>query len=140
MQALSLCEAQLFRILTAFFGRENVVIGMSVKCVCGGELPEARIESNVDLARWAESNTCLFTIVDGQDTPRLVMEFCGDFTDGIEFRQVEHQHLLKPILQAKGLPYVTINDDEFNALTSPTEPLDFYLLLKEKVEPLGIAL
>ena len=130
---LSLSEAKLFRILGAFFGKERVVPRMSVMAVCGGELPPAVNALGIDAVKWARSNNCLFTIIDHDDNPRMVMEFFSGYQSGIDVTELEHQRYLGPILKAVGIPYVTITNNEFEEILDPQGNLDFVSLLKDKV-------
>jgi hypothetical protein len=141
MVNLSLREAQLFRMLTQFFGHDRVVLKMSVLAVCGGELPrtlpEALIEELprgklVDLASWAKRTRCLFTIVDQDDSPRLVVDFFSGFEDSVDAQEEENQRMLGPLLSKCQIPYVTISDSEFGDLLDPTSSLDFCTLLEAK--------
>lgn len=151
-------EALLFRMLTSFFGRDHVVPNMSVTSVCGGSLPENIVidqgivqlrrraagenpalnlgEKRTDLAAWARGARCLFTIVDFNDVPKMVVEFFSGFETAIDMRDLEHQIYLKPILAAAGIRYVTISDAEFADLTDPSGRLDVFTLLRAKFEGL----
>ena len=129
---LSLNEAQLFRMLVGFFGRDHVVPQMSVTAVCGGKLPEDVSHNGNDLGDWARRNNCLFTIVDKDDAPRLVIEFASGFSDAIDAVEAEHQSYLRPILDAAGIHYVTISDAEFAEMTDPAGQLDLVSFLKAK--------
>lgn len=138
---LSLREAQLFRMLSGFFGRDQVVMKMSVLAVCGGELPNPLPEAilaqiprgrGFDLAQWAKRNTCLFTIVDQNDLPRMVVEFFSGFDRSVDAVEEEHQRLLGPLLSRQQIPYVTISDQEIGALLDPMGSLDFCAFLEAK--------
>lgn len=129
---LNLAEAQLFRMLVEFFGRDHVVPQMRVMAVCGGELPASLESKGSSLEAWARSNSCLFTIVDKEDTPRLVVEFAAGFEDSIDVVEVEHRRFLRPILDAAGIHYVTISPLEFSEMTDPSGQLDLVSLLKAK--------
>jgi len=134
MIALNLQEAQLFRLLADFFGRDQVIPHMSVMAVCGGALPERIIAVDAQISGWARRSKCLFTIVDPQDIPKMVVEFFSGFECAIDVHEEEHQRLLAPILKAVGLRYVTISPSEFSELLDPHSALDLFTLLKAKVE------
>jgi hypothetical protein len=137
MCQLTLQEAQLFRVLTSFFGRERVVPRMSVLCVCGGCLPE-QLEvqrfglSRVELELWARSNTCLFTIIDDEGDPHLVIEFCSDFAETVDLEELEHSRYLKGLLAPLSIAYVTMTPAEFAELLTPGSGLDIVSLLRDK--------
>jgi len=132
MLQLTLPEAQLFRMAGSFFGKDRVVLKMSVLCICGGELPKELDSLRPDLLKWAKSNTCFLTVIDHEANPRMVIEFFSGFEDSIDVTELEHQRFLKPILEAIGVSYVTISAEEFDALLSPTGNLDFFSLIRAK--------
>ena len=130
---LTLSEAQLFRMLTGFFGPERVVFGMSVLTVCSGALPSGANRLHRDIERWVRSNRCLFTVVGFEDEPRMVVEFFAGFEDSIDPVEEEHQRILEPLLRAAGIQYVTISKDEFGYLTDPENGATFPDFLREKI-------
>lgn len=134
MIALTIPEAQLFRLLVDFFGRERVVPQMSVVAACGGAIPPDISQRDSTLESWAKKNKCLFTIVDTEDTPCMVVEFFSGFEQAIDATEEEHQRLLSPLLKAAGVRYVTISPSEFSEMLDPGSSLDFFTLLKAKVE------
>lgn len=75
MDFFDLSEAQFFRLLCRLFGAEQVIPKMSVYTVCGGKLPRMvdGLEGG-DIQGWAKANQCLFTILDQDDNPRVVIE------------------------------------------------------------------
>jgi hypothetical protein len=133
MVFIELHEAQLFKMLSSFFGRERVVPHMSVLSICGGELPEDYEESSEALRSWAKATKCLFTIVDDDDTPKMVVEFFSGFEHAVDPVEEEHQRYLSRLLPAAGIRYVTISDLEFSELLDPKSSLDFFSLLEAKV-------
>lgn len=134
MNSMELHEAQLFRILTGFFGRDQVLFGMSALSVCGGSVPQGFEIAGVDLFAWAQANRCLFTIVDRDDNPKMVIEFFSGFGQTIDPVEVEHQRYMGPLLQASGVRYVTMSEEEFSDILDPDSSLDIFSFLKAKVE------
>ena len=135
MIALDTDEAILFRLLSGFFGTENVIPHMSVAAVCDGAIDDPKI------LIWAKKEKCLFTIVDNQDAPRLVVEFFSGFDRPFEVRHETHQRLVKPLLMSVGVPYITISHDEFSEITDSNGSMDFFQWLKDKFEEVkGIGL
>lgn len=129
---MSLNEAQLFRLLVGFFGKDRVLFSMSVRAVCGGDLgfqPEALDE---DTRAWAERNRCLFTVVDEEDDPKMVVEFEPDFSSFIEVDQLERKSRLPGILKAKGIQYLTISGKEMGEILDPNGTMDLVDLLKDR--------
>lgn len=127
-------EAQFFRILTSFFGSERVIPSMSVLAVCCGELPVLTCSHVIDLPSWAKSTKCLFTVVDQEDTPKVVFEFFNGFERYVDVQDIERQQLLRPLLESKGISYITIRNDELDEILDPQSNLDFYHWLKDKVD------
>lgn len=133
-------EAILFRVLADFFGKERVIPKMSVMAVCGGKLPQLTPstaqyvkQSGAEFEKWAQSNKCLFTIVDASDNPCLVIEFFSGFSESVDVVEVEHQTYLPSVLKAAGVKYVTMTNAEFSDMVNPGESFDFFAFLKEKV-------
>lgn len=132
---MTLREAILYRILADLFGQERVIFAMSALAVCGGELPKEANLIDTEINSWAKKNKCLFTIVDHEDEPRMVVEFFSGFSSHIENTEVEHQKFLKPLLTHVGVTYVTLSEDEFNEAISPESTVDFCTLLHDKIKP-----
>lgn len=141
MVTLDAHEAILFRMLVAFFGEDRVIPRMSISAVCGGRVPAtldqgltADLEKDVNrsIGDWAKKNRCLFTIVNYEDTPKLVVEFAPDFSDVIEIDELHRRRYLQPVLLAAGISYVSISSDEFSEITRPDNSLDLCTLLQAK--------
>ncbi len=131
---MSLQEAQLFRVLGAFFGRERVVWNMSVRTVCGGEYPAIGGESESSVARWAEVAGCLFTIVDDEDDPKMVVEFAIDHTTRcLDLDLMERQRRLPELLGNRGIQYVMLTADEFSEILDPNSSLDLVAVLQDRL-------
>lgn len=126
-------EAQLFRLLSGFFGRERVIPNMSVFCVCGGTPPAELKGMRGDIEPWMRRNKCLFTIVDADDKPKLVVEFFSGRGDIIDAVEVEHQAILPQLLGAAGIRYVTLSTAELAETLDPHSSIDFFSLLESKV-------
>ncbi|WKZ57250.1 MAG: hypothetical protein QY326_00900 [Bdellovibrionota bacterium] len=135
MQEFSLIEAQLFRLLVQFFGKDNVIPRMRVVAVCGGVLSP---DLSPLVREWAAQANCLFTIVDTQDTPKLVVEFFAGFDSYVDAREEEHQRMLPELLAQAGVHYVTFSEEELNEVLDPRGGVDFYQLLRAKFESLEV--
>lgn len=131
MSVMSLAEAQLFRLLGNLFGGERVVPHMTVRAVCGGELPTDH-GLDIDLPIWAAKNTCLFTVVDYEDRPKMVVEFFSGFGHAIDPIDLEHQRFLKPLLARMGILYITISQGEFDEVLDPSSDFDIVSLFRDK--------
>lgn len=138
---LTLEEAQLFRILTGFFGKERVVPRVSVLSICGGE-PPAAVGLNFsdmelcELKAWMKRNSCLFTVINDEGDACLVIEFASDFTEIVDLGELERRKLLLPLLAAVSIPYITITGEEFSDMLTPGAPLDIFTFLRDKFEGL----
>ena len=140
-------EAILFRLLVAFFGEDRVVPHMSLYAVCGGRLPGDLSDSLCDnieagckktVADWARENKCLFTIVNNDDDPRLVIEFVPHFDDQVDLDRLERQRYMRPFLEAAGVPLLTVSESEFLDLTRPGSGFDLMALLQSRFEAIEL--
>ncbi len=132
MVEMSLAEAQLFRMLTTFFGKDNIVWNVSVRTVCGGDYPEGGLESKDEVSRWAESAKCLFTLVDEQDNPKMVVELAPDVASYIEVDVLERHQKLPGMLLACGIQYVSVSRKELDEMLDPSSSLDLVAFLKDR--------
>jgi hypothetical protein len=133
MSEMSLEEAQLFRILGGFFGRERVVWNMSVRTVCGGSFPPVSAAEAGDVGRWANAAGCLFTIVDADDVPKMVVEFAVDLSRCIDLQLLERQQQLPGLLESCGIRYIVVTPSEFQEILDPRSSLDLASLLKDRL-------
>jgi hypothetical protein len=133
MVEMSLQEAQLFRMLSGFFGRDRVVWNMSIRAVCGGALPASLGSAVVTPTEtWVDAAGCLFTVVDAEDTPKMVVEFAPDFSRYIEVPLMERHQRLPSLLEGHGIRYISITFEEFRDMTDPQSSLDLVSFLKDK--------
>lgn len=132
MVEMSLAEAQLFRMLTSLFGKDTIVWNMSVRSVCGGEYPTLGAETKEQVAQWAESAHCLFTLVDQDDEPKMVVEIAPDFKTVIEVQQLERYQKLPSMLEACGVQYVSVSSSELDEMMDPSSSLDLVSFLKDR--------
>lgn len=132
MGEMSLEEAQLFRMLSGLFGRERVVWNMSVRSVCSGAASGRVDIASVQADAWFDISGCLFTIVDDDDTPKMVVEFAPDFSRYIEVSQMERHQRLPSLLERCGIRYISISSADFRDMTDPGSSLDLVSYLKDK--------
>lgn len=136
---LSLNEAQLLRLLTRFFGRERVIPCMSVLSVCGGTLsPDLECAelgmSREGLESWARKNSCLFTIVDDDANPCMVLEMRTAPEGVIDVTELEHCRYLTPLLAHQRIHYVVMTEDELAEILDPDASLDMFSFLRDKID------
>jgi hypothetical protein len=132
MAEMSLNEAQLFRLLVGFFGQDRVLFSMSVRAVCGGDLATLSHLLDDETKAWAERNRCLFTVVDAEDDPKMVVEFEPDFSNFIEVDQLERKSRLPALLKASGVQYLTITGEEMGEILNPNGTIDLVDVLKDR--------
>jgi hypothetical protein len=132
MVEMSLHEAQLFRMLEGFFGRDRVIWNMSVRTVCGGEYPTVAGESDDTTARWAGVAGCLFTVVDEDDIPKMVVEFAQGLSHTIDVSMLDRQQKLPDLLERCGIRYIMLTQDEFEEILDPHSSLDLVSVLKDR--------
>jgi hypothetical protein len=132
MVEMSLQEAQLFRMLSGFFGRDRVVWNMSIRAVCNGVVPTSDAVNMNAAEDWTDLAGCLFTVVDHDDTPKMVVEFAPDFSRYIEVKQMERHQRLPGLLEGYGVRYISISSHEFRDMTDPRSSLDLVSFLKDK--------
>lgn len=120
---------------------------MSLMTICGGTLPEGMSRDLIPpgmedlgvegLAKWARHTPCLFTIVDEEDEPKMVLELFSGFGRDIDLQELEHQRYVGPMLRLAGIRYVTVSPEEAGQLVSPDADFDIYEFLFSKVEEAG---
>lgn len=133
MEFFSLEEAQLYRLLVSLFGRDRVVPQMSLLAVCGGVLPEELIDNSINIKAWAKSTKCLFTIIDAQSDPKMVVNFFSGFSNVIEPDEVQFQKYAPKLLEASGIRYVGISNEEFGQIVDPESDTDIVKFFQQKV-------
>lgn len=133
---MELEEAQLFRMLTDLFGRDQVLFRMSALTVCGGQVDAVPhilrdgFASASELSRWAARQTCLFTVVDGNDSPKLVVEFAEEFRDIVDPILEEHHRILPMLLEGVGVRYVRILRAQLHAMLDPGTNYNLVMMLE----------
>jgi hypothetical protein len=109
---------------------------MSVRTVCGGVFPPGVVDAQGATARWASVAGCLFTIVDQEDVPKMVVEFALDISECIDVQLLERQQELPKLLESCGIRYIVVTGEEFNEILDPQSSLDLASLLRDR---LGLA-
>ena len=134
---LTLQEAQLFRILCGLFGSERVIPQMSVVAACGGELPAQALLDEPALKPWARRTKCLFTVVDHEDNPRVVVEFFSGYANGIVAEEVDRQRYLPNLFRFVGVDYVTFSQEEFEDVLTSDDSSLFVRMMQVKLDNLA---
>lgn len=120
-------EAILFRLLCSFFGKDKVIPQMSIQCVCGEKLSR-------QLAFCPKTTKCLFTVVNEDDTPCLIVELGIDLKDSLDIKELDKQQALSKLLPEAGIQYLVLSKSDFSFVTSPANPENWFLFLKDKFE------
>lgn len=129
MNSLDYRSAMLLRMLSAFFGVDRVLYGMSLLSVCGGEEAGMGDEDR----SFARGRKCLFTVVDYDDSPRMVVELLPGEGTVVEMGYYERQDFVEESLEQAGVRYVAVSIDEVDGVTDPDTPLDLCSLLTNKL-------
>lgn len=98
---MTLEEAILFRILGSVFGKDNVIPGMRLKALVPTEL----------------EFSCLFTVVNEDNAPKLVVEFFLSDSSTIEVKEIERRALVESVLVQNGIKYITISETDFSDIS-----------------------
>lgn len=119
MIALSLEEAVLLRILESIFGHGQVIPNMSLCAICGGD--EAKRNSE------PYKMQCLFTVVDPDDMPKLVVEFTETNQNTIDLSSYNRIEIIEPILAEHQIRYMVISREDYSDLTHPAADREFLI-------------
>jgi hypothetical protein len=130
MVHLTMEEAQLFRILAAFFGHDQVMHRISVFTICGGALPE----NYAPLLDWSREYRCLFTVTDAEGDPKLAVDFVSDTSSTIDVHDLENRERVRSLCKAQGVHYVPLTHAEFAATFDAEGEFDFCQLLASKID------
>ena len=127
---LELHEAQLLKLLQSFFGKDRVMPHLSVRMICAEFTSD--IESVCPASVAAER--CLFTIIDEQSVPHLVLEFMPDRKLAIEVESLTRVEQIRSCLSAVGVRYLHFELEEFQELLDPDSGLSLVRLLQAKID------
>ena len=131
---LSLEEAQLFRQLTALFGKDAVIPNMSLKSVILDSYEDNSGQKEPPISEKSGIIKCLFTIVDANDKPCLVVEFAATDDDVVDLTRLERAQELEPVLLAHEIRFITLSRAEFNETMDPSSGVKFVTLLQGKLD------
>jgi hypothetical protein len=136
MDQMELHEAQLFRMLSGLFGNDRVLFNMRALAVCGGSLPTQYLGNSKDVEcereQWAKNKRCLFTIVDEDDHPKLVIDFYTAFSEAVDVQELEDRNRLQPLLNASGVCLVLMTKQELDEILTPSSGLCLVSLLQDR--------
>lgn len=130
---MDLREAQLYRMLMRVFGNEQVIPRAKISFVCGGTLPALSPARYPKYHEWAKHFRCLFTVVNSEDEPCMVVEFHSGFSGAIDPEEAEREHYLPSVLKCRKIHYMTLSEAEFDELLSPDQDVSFLQLVEYKI-------
>jgi len=131
---LSAGEAQLFRQLMDVFGADRVLPHLPVSMICGQEYPESLQSAFPELADWARTSICLFTVIDGESSPKLVLDIFEGFEASIEIDQVERQRYLPDLFAALNVHYITLSPAELESCSTSGNKEKLCAILEQKIQ------
>jgi hypothetical protein len=123
---LDLRQAQLFRMLSTLFGEEQVLPNLSLRMILGScegvdvsifsaegvsDSAPAVIPTKADLDR-----RCLFTVLDDQDKPRVVVDFSGFGDSFIDADALKRHEVIQRVLGSVGLKFLLIHPKDFESI------------------------
>lgn len=109
----SLREAQLFRMVSAVFGDDNVIPHMTLAGVLGAAPLDDATRA------WCAQQRCLLTIVGRDDEPRFVLDFAAVEDNVIDPTRVELHRRGRELLARHGVFFFAMMNDDFEALITP---------------------
>lgn len=134
MEQFELREAQLLRLLSDTFGADQVIAKASVSMVCSGQIPKLSEQDYPGFEMWSKKFKCLFTIINNQDEPCLVVEFFGGFAGDIDPFEAEREVFLPTVLKSKNIFYFRVTEEDFRTLIDPDMPVSLLDLLSDKYD------
>lgn len=142
MLELTTTEAKLYQLLSALFGRDQVVPHMRVVAVCGGEIPvivgKSELPQCPELGEWGNHHRATFTIVDAADLPKMVVEVATSTREVIDLEELDHQRVMAVVLRAAGIRYIVVAETEVMEMLDPNSSLDLVSFLRSQVEGQGL--
>lgn len=129
---MELHEAQLFRALSHCFGEDRVLFRLCASMVCRSSL-RGRVEDE-SAVNWELLSSLLFTIIDHDGDPHLVVEFDVEHGNVIDVNALERKEILGPLLTRIGVRYLVISRDELCEMLDPASELTLATLLLSKIE------
>ncbi len=135
MISLELHEAQLFRLLVTVFGKDRVVYNMSLNTIC-----EENAAQGLSRESWWGQYKCLFAVTDERFSPKLVVDFVPGFNGVVDSEYLARRENAKSTLNAHGVHYIGITQEEFDRIRDPEEDFGLFQLLELKVEKGDISL
>jgi len=113
-------EVHLYKILVTLFGKENVIPRVTVKTVCEN-LPDTASFFPKEL----EGVQVLFTVVNDDDAPKLVVEFAPEISEVVDVYALEREKKIVHLLNACQIRYISINDLDYQDLIKFNKHRDF---------------
>lgn len=113
-------EVLLFKILISLFGKENVIPKMSLKAVCENSVETASL-MNLEDAQLQ----LLFTVVNNDDVPKLVVEFAAETSKYVDLYSLEREKKVRQFLSSHSIRSIHISEGEYDDLIRSASDRDF---------------
>jgi hypothetical protein len=119
MVHLEVHQAQLLRMLAALFGEDQLLVNLSLRMVIDSceDMQQAVREGVCSAAGSPVLDTkCLFTIVNGNDRPQLVVDFSGFGESYIDAAALKQNEAIERVLAEAGIKCLFIHPKDFQAI------------------------
>jgi len=127
-------QAQLFRQLMDVFGADRVLPNLHVSMICGQSYPPSLTADFPELPQWAKSTICLFTVIDGESDPRMVIDIFDGFEESIDVKQEERQRYLPLLFSGINVHYITLGSDEIASIGNTGNREMLCAILEQKIQ------
>ncbi|MCB0336928.1 MAG: hypothetical protein KDD62_11510 [Bdellovibrionales bacterium] len=132
-------QAQLLRLLSEFFGDTNVIPQMSLAAVFAdcNEAAQEKLAA-IALARtpdWSRTEKCLFTIVDTDGTPKLIVELFADDGNTVDLLLLDKQEQLEVLCREAQIHLAIFGYHELAQILDPSSGMSLLSCLSGKVLP-----
>jgi hypothetical protein len=123
-------QAILLRLFTSFFGKEKIMFNISLWMLLE-DFKELGIENKEEYKNYK----CEIVILSKEDMPRMVVEFdpLYEKQEFIDLKNIKKDEVLKEVLQKAGIPYITVQKEEFEYLTHPHDRVSIVDYLNYKL-------
>lgn len=109
-----------------------MLFGLRASMVCRSSL-RGQVEDE-SAVNWELLSSLLFTIIDQDGDPHLVVEFDVEYGNVVDVAALERKEILGPLLTNIGVRYLVISRDELCQMLDPASELTLATLLLSKIE------
>lgn len=146
MHYLETAQAQLLRLLGDFFGSDQVIPFMSISSVFTDLVADlynyAEEFDGSCNQEWLKREKCLFTIIDAEGDPKLVIELSAGDIDPIDLVNLKKQDILEELCSEAKICFALISHHELAQILDPSSRVSLISclsskLVNEELFPLG---